>query len=182
MVLICFFSFFLKIYLRICRPDLCNNNGFRVPPTDRFQYCFWFFVCMFVFFSYNHLFISTSRPSFLRLFYAVSLDQQALKAWHLSILSFYCCDLILSNVKPGDEKNLKGGKKPKSLQAVSFFVVCPLPPPLLFRKSALKQAWYPNLYHISRAQSLRWLTFRLNSSERGYFVSTTTNNTVVYTK
>ena len=46
LVLICII--FSIIYRRICRPDLCNNNAFRVPPTDRFTIVFYdLFVCFF---------------------------------------------------------------------------------------------------------------------------------------
>ena len=83
------------------------------------------FACLFFFPITTCLFPQAARRSLScsTLFHSISRHK---KLGILASSSFYCCDLILSSVKPGDEKNSKDGKRPKSLQAVSFF--CRLPP------------------------------------------------------
>ena len=102
MVLICFF--FSIIYHWICRPDLCNKNAFRVPPTDLFNIV---------------LYRCTSRLSSLKLFHAVPFNQQASKRiWASS--HFYCCNLILSSVQPAKIKTQKAQKNRKHCEQSPF--------------------------------------------------------------
>ena len=65
-------------------------------------------------------------------------------------------------------KTQKAEKKTEIIASSLLFVVCPLPPPHLFRKSAPKQVWYPKhlIFLVHRIYD-GLLGFGLHSFKRG---------------
>ena len=80
--------FFLIIYCRsVGRLTIMLFASHRGTLFNVVFDVLFLFACLFVcFFSYNHLFIFTSRPSFLKLLFAVSFNQQVLKVFITSLV------------------------------------------------------------------------------------------------